>query len=152
KSQIRNQLRRSFTLIELMIVVTIIAILATITLGVVGGLLSQAREAATKATILKIQGLLNSRAQAFDRLLKRKGYLVGTYEYQSLQQNYPWIVQTTTKNTLATKLLHARFFPQYYSEIYDQYSYAKPQGGTVPQIYANPGASNSEILYQFLTQ
>ena len=72
-----------------MVVITIIAILATITLGVVGGLLSQAKEAATKSTILKIQGLLNSRAQAFDRLIKRKGYMAGCLEFQQAKQNFP---------------------------------------------------------------
>ena len=60
--------RSAFTLIELLVAVSIIAILMTLVIGVVGGFLTQARDAATKTTLNKIQGLLNSRAQAFDRL------------------------------------------------------------------------------------
>src|SRR5438132_14378133 len=43
--------RCSFTLIEILIAVSIIAILLVITLQVVGALLTQGRDAATKATI-----------------------------------------------------------------------------------------------------
>src|SRR5258708_1973004 len=68
----RPHARASFTLVELLVVITVIGILATITLGVVGGLVSQARDSATKATISKIQALLNSRAQAFQRLSMRQ--------------------------------------------------------------------------------
>jgi prepilin-type N-terminal cleavage/methylation domain-containing protein len=140
--------RRSFTLVELLVVITIIGILATIALGVVGGLIGQARDTATKATISKIQALLNSRSQAFDRLLKRSGYLTGTQEYQWVLKNYPQITQQSTRNMLATKLLHAKFFPQYAKEMYDSKIYAKPAGA--PSIY-NADLS-AEILYDFLTQ
>src|SRR5437016_1634334 len=58
--------RCSFTLIEILIAVSIIAILLIITLQVVGALLTQGRDSATKATISKIQSILNERAQAFD--------------------------------------------------------------------------------------
>ena len=53
--------RNAFTLIELLVVTTIIAILTTLTISVVGAFLTQARDAATKTTVNKIQGLLNSR-------------------------------------------------------------------------------------------
>src|SRR6266478_3984097 len=112
KSKIRNY-HTSFTLVELMVVITIIAILATIALGVVGGLIGQARAGATKATISKIQGLLRSRSQAFDRLVKRKGYLTGTQEYQWVVQYYgAALPQQSSRQMLATKLLQAKFFPQ----------------------------------------
>jgi prepilin-type N-terminal cleavage/methylation domain-containing protein len=151
--------RRSFTLVELMVVITIIAILATITLGVVGGLLSQARDSATRATLSKVQGLLNSRAQAFDRLTKRKGYVVGTTEYnQGIIPSYgAALPQQSTRVMLATKLLQAKFFPQYAGELYDPGLaspgiYAKPAGR--PSIYNPPNSTfvNSEIFYDFLTQ
>jgi type II secretory pathway pseudopilin PulG len=143
-----------------MVVITIIAILATIALGVMGGLIGQARDAATKSTISKIQGLLNSRSQAFDRLIKRKGYLVGTQEYQWVVQNYgAALPQQSSRQMLATKLLQAKFFPQRYAELYitgNNNFWQKPAGQA--SIYNNPNAGaipvldSSEILYDFLTQ
>jgi hypothetical protein len=116
----------------------------------VGGLLSQARDAATRATISKIQGLLNSRSQAFDRLLKRKGYLPGTAEYQQVQANYRNVItQSSTKSMLTTKILQVKFFPQRYQEVYDPYIYRDSSGQTP---IAQATASNAEILYYFLTQ
>jgi hypothetical protein len=143
-----------------MVVITIIAIMATIALGVVGGLIGQARDAATKATISKIQGLLNSRSQAFDRLVKRKGYLVGTQEYQWVVQYYgAALPQKSSREMLTAKLLQAKFFPQRYAELYitgNNNFWQKPAGQA--SIYNNPNASanplfdSSEILYDFLTQ
>src|SRR5262249_26300440 len=123
--------RRSFTLVELMVVITIIAILATISLQVVGGLIGQARDAATRATISKIQGLLNSRSQALDRLIKRKGYLTGTQEFKKVQLNYGAAAsQQSTKLMLTTKILQAKFFPQRYQEVYDPNIYRDSSGST----------------------
>jgi prepilin-type N-terminal cleavage/methylation domain-containing protein len=132
-----------FTLIELLVVVTIIAILATLTLQVVGGLLGQARDSATKATIYKVQTLLNSRSQAFDRLLKRKGYLVGTVEYSNAQNQYPNAPNSTQK-IIATKWLQMKYFPQRASDVTIQ--------TLQPNIYKNANATSVEILYDFLTQ
>ena len=56
-----------FTLIELLIVITIISLLTAITVPIVGDLLNKARNSATKATILKVQELLNKRTAAFER-------------------------------------------------------------------------------------
>jgi prepilin-type N-terminal cleavage/methylation domain-containing protein len=135
--------RSAFTLIELLVVITIIAILATLTLQVVGGLLSQAKDAATKATISKVQSLLNSRSQAFDRLLKRKGYLVGTIEYSVVQQTYPNLPNSTQK-IIAIKNLEKKYFPQLYSDVTSQF--------LQPNIYQKSNATSIEILYDFLTQ
>ena len=50
----RNYLRKAFTLVELLIVITIIAMLATMTLLVVGSAQRSSRIAATEATIARI--------------------------------------------------------------------------------------------------
>ena len=130
-------------MIELLVVITIIAILATLTLQVVGGLLGQARDSATKATISKVQTLLNSRSQAFDRLLKRKGYLVGTVEYSAAQTNYP-NAPVSTQKIVAIKYLQMKYFPQLASDVTLQ--------TLQPNIYKNANATSVEILYDFLTQ
>lgn len=57
----------AFTLIELLIAVTIIAILLTLSTVLVGNMLQKARERATYATITKIDNLLKERLRAFHR-------------------------------------------------------------------------------------
>ena len=63
----RTSPRRGFTLIELLIVIAIIGVLAAFTLRVAGSLMLNARRAATQSTLMKIDGLLKTRATAFDR-------------------------------------------------------------------------------------
>src|SRR5262245_11327890 len=50
--------RRAFTMIELLVVITIIAILMALSVQVVGAFLTQARSTATETTIRKIHGVL----------------------------------------------------------------------------------------------
>lgn len=59
--------RSGFTLVELLIVIAIIALLATLSIQVVGGLLTTARRARTQVVLATIDGLLKTRMQAFDR-------------------------------------------------------------------------------------
>lgn len=136
------QRRAAFTMIELLVVVTIIAILATLTLQVVGGLLDGARDAATKATMSKVQSLLNSRAQALDRILKRKGYLAGSVEYANAQQNFS-TYPVSTQKIIAAKDVERKFFPQSKIDV-DQY--------LSPKIWNAATPISAEILYDFLTQ
>jgi len=58
---------RGFTLVELLIVIALIALLAGLTLRVAVGVINQGRESATKSTLQKIQRLLNSRLEVFNR-------------------------------------------------------------------------------------
>lgn len=129
-------------MIELLVVVTIIAILMTLTLQVVGGLLSQARDTATRTTQAKIQTLLNTRSQAFDRLIKRRGYLVGSADYATIQGTYSKLPQST-QLILTVKSLEMKYFPQRPVETNSQLQ---------PAVANNSNASSIEILYDFLTQ
>ncbi|MCP4786625.1 MAG: type II secretion system protein [Fuerstiella sp.] len=76
-----NQNRSAFTLIELLMVVTIIGFIMTISVVVMSGITVQAEEEATKTTILKVTRLLEQRIEAFDRAFKgnrRDQYVKGT--------------------------------------------------------------------------
>lgn len=61
------QLRRGFTLLELLVVIAIIGILASLTISVMNGVTDQALREATKATVQKVNGLLQQRIESFDR-------------------------------------------------------------------------------------
>jgi len=113
----RNGSRRAaFTIIELLVVITIIGILMTLVIQVVGAFLTQARDSATKATINKNQGLINSRAQALNRLLmrNRNNFVTGQNEFLLLSQVVPGAnsMPVATQKTLATKLIEMKYFPQ----------------------------------------
>ena len=58
--------RHGFTLIELLITITIILLLAGISVPVIGGMLANARKAATATTIKKVDELLKTRIAAFN--------------------------------------------------------------------------------------
>ena len=63
-----DRLRRDgFTLVELLVVILIIAIMASLITAVIGNSLNSARAAATRATITKVHRLLEERRQAIAR-------------------------------------------------------------------------------------
>ncbi|MCY2962374.1 MAG: type II secretion system protein [Planctomycetota bacterium] len=150
-------LRGGFTLIELMIVITIIVILAGLTIRVSMGMINQGREAATKSTIQKINRLLDSRLQAFQRKYGGNddtslARLKNTTEW-SLAGN----LKTSPNNLdlsnnqrviITRKLLYMKWFPQVSGEVnlslFPGISAARTtNGGTAVD-------SNSEILYAML--
>src|SRR5947207_1752252 len=94
--------RSGFTIIELLVVVTIIAVLMSITIRIVGAFLTQARDASTKTTLNKVQGLANQRGQNLNRLMMRKGAITTT---------------DPTQKVLASKIVQVRYFPQRVNEI-----------------------------------
>jgi prepilin-type N-terminal cleavage/methylation domain-containing protein len=64
-----DRLRRDgFTLVELLVVILIIAIMASLITAVIGNSLNSARAAATRATITKVHRLLEERRQAIARM------------------------------------------------------------------------------------
>ncbi|MEZ6126326.1 MAG: type II secretion system protein [Planctomycetaceae bacterium] len=65
--------RSAFTLIELLIVIALIATLTALSVTVMYGITDQANEAATVATIRKIDALLEKRLRAFERAFNRPG-------------------------------------------------------------------------------
>lgn len=132
--------RRGFTLVEILIVVSIISVLLYFAVQVMGALLTNAREAATQTTIRKVQRMLNERAEALDRLMQRTGYLQSTSEYTGTALALSAGDQNLQK-ILARKLLAKKYFPQRAAEVY-----------VALQPNVAPTWSNGDILYDFLTQ
>lgn len=73
--------RSAFTLIELLMVVAIIALLASLVVVTMSGIVEQAQVEATKATVLKVSRLLDDRVVEFDRAFegpRRDSYVQAT--------------------------------------------------------------------------
>jgi type II secretory pathway pseudopilin PulG len=167
-------------MIELLVVVTIIAVLMTLVVRVVGQFLTMARDAATKSTLSKAQGILDSRAQYLGRLALRRGYVSGSSEMYDVNQD-PVLqnLPQATKNIIAVKDMELKYFPQgvvelggslfnnkqypIYGPLIDTYrnTFCNPQppGQNISNISqyqasldANHTLRSSEILYHFLTQ
>ena len=69
-SQLNAPRRVGFTLLEMLITISIIGVLAGLTLIVMNGVTNQAEQEATKATIRKINGLLQRRVESFHRAFR----------------------------------------------------------------------------------
>ncbi len=126
--------RRGFSLIELLVVIGIIAVLASLSLVVMGNLLDQAREDATAVLVSKVNGLLEDRVSAFDRAFSNS---VRAEAGEALQRRLrlavglpPDSVVDPLRNTgvdevLARKWVYRLNFPQSFAELIDT------GGGTV---------------------
>lgn len=69
-STARSRAREAFTLVEILIVISIIILLMTLMGAVIGNTVKKAREAATATLIEKIDKLLDERTKGFDRATK----------------------------------------------------------------------------------
>ena len=75
----RQTSRNGFTMIELLMVVAIIATLAALSVSVMIGIDNQAKEAATVATLRKVDALVQKRMEGFRRAFDRGGSLRDRY-------------------------------------------------------------------------
>jgi prepilin-type N-terminal cleavage/methylation domain-containing protein len=151
--------RRGFTLVEVLVVVAIIGLLATILIVALRGGIAGSRQQATKSTIVKVSGLLRQRADAFNRIDFKSAF---AKQIEALQ--YGQGLSPDLAEVLARKQMYALHFPQTWDEvnalIVYKYNPINPQTGQVDPtiIFTVPAASNrrpdcesAEVLYWLLT-
>lgn len=157
--------RTGFTLVELLVVISIIAILAALTVRVAVGLVNEGREAGTKATISKIQRILDARLQAFQRKygnndattqvrLKRTPEWGLTSVLTIPDSNGNAVPLNENARLIATrKLLYVQHFPQVAWELnYRQHPGMFREPGN-PSTAVQPNEttiSNAEVLYDLI--
>jgi len=136
--------RRGFTLVELLVVIAIITILAALSISVVYGVMSNARESATNALLTKIEGRMKDRMQTLS------GLDYAQYESRASSVGFS---NPAEKKVIAKKLALLEAFPQTWEEV-DLYHQAWA-AEIVSKYGANkfdPTTESAEVLYYILTE
>jgi len=143
--------RAAFTLVELLMVIVVIGILSSLLVVASMSVLGTSREAATKATLSKINTMLKQRMAAFEVMLGN--------HYASNQHTFgndASGLDERTQKILYRKKMFKKYFPQTWEE-------AKPiavEAGVLKQDDDLPTATDSvsqatesaEVLFMFLTK
>jgi type II secretory pathway pseudopilin PulG len=139
--------RFGFSLIEILVVIGLIAFLTAAIVAVIPRVGNAAKVAATKATIKKVDELLNDRINGFRRWISKQDTLAGG-NAPSYVTNSPYAgmyqANALQAKALAVKYAFRLYFPQRFSEF--QTPITPPR-----QSQHNLVTESSASLYQFLT-
>ncbi len=154
--------RSGYTLLEMLAVMTIIAVLAALSIAAYGSIVGMARESATRSTLAKIQALVDARSQAFARVYQRPYTVTSTAENILATQMFP--PTSPAIPIAARKLLEAKYFPQAAADLVDPGIMIKgrltqrgmhamyPRLVDASGVLVNPQVTPAEILYHVLTE
>lgn len=140
--------RRAFTLVELLVVMSVVVLLVSISFSALANSMSAARTRATQATLLKIHGLLQQRVEAMNRYLDRLN-LQPAIDKLKTDLGIANTGNALVYTILARKQIYQARFPQSFYE-YDISDSAKSTGK-----YASSHSRQTEsaaLLYWFLTK
>jgi prepilin-type N-terminal cleavage/methylation domain-containing protein len=141
RSRLAGSWPSGFTLVELLVVITIITIMMAIFTAVVGSMLGGAHQAATEATITKIHRVIQQRRDAFS-----------TYQLkQSEIQQAMRLIQVAAPNVLTRREIRRLAPVVARKNIFRQ---AFPQNQTEKPLPGNKvsEADSAEVLYWVLTR
>lgn len=144
--------RAGFTLVEILVVIGLIAVLATILVTALKGAGTNAKIQATQATLTKLRGLLQQRIDAFNRFDFRNK---STQQYSPAGTSYKNLADAWTaagsSDALAAVLVRKGYFRKYFPQTWlEATELLKEVGVTTPPTGGYPQES-AEVLYFFLT-
>lgn len=149
--------RRGFTMIEMLVVVTIILLLMSISIGVLRNAIGAARQNQTKATIQKVSGLLQQRMDAFYRGIERSNLTQASDKMRrDWYGTYGFVPPNKAIDVMVKKDLFRTRFPQTFAEV-DSTNYANPPrvtgltGMTYVQAKHKPETEGAALMYWLLT-
>lgn len=135
---------RGFTLVELLVVIGIIATLAAIGTAVIGNVMGNARDKATRATINKVNDLITARRRAFDIGIQGRDFV------QEVKIQYGNAPDGPLR---LVKVKYRAIFPQTLAELqnYDRPLYDRFVSGYNSSQH-DQLTESSEVLYWVMTE
>ena len=144
--QINRQFRRrGFTMIELLVVMGVILFLMSISIVALGNALTIARQRATKATILKVHGLMQQRVEAFHRGIDKIN-LQPAKEKLRRDLGVSKITNDNAYAILVKKQIYQSRFPQNF------YEYPQIRKSMTNAAVHNKNTESAALLYWILTK
>ena len=142
--------RNGFTLVELLMVISLIALLMTISFAAFGNAIGSTKEKATASTIQKISRIVQQRTEAFDRLKMKDAAsrLVGSTGSAAFP--FPPIPDIQTAETIVRKQRFQFAFPQRAEErsLFNGVDY----GTYFTNLNPRADYESSALLYLSITQ
>lgn len=149
RRQIKSR-RRGFTLIEILVVVGVILLLMTLSVGVLRNAVGTARQNQTEATVLKVHGLMQQRFDAFYRALERTNLQQAKDKMKRDWYNtYQFIPPDATIEVMVRKSIVQSRFPENFLE--RNLLANPPTGVTVVPSKHNPVTQSAALLYWIIT-
>src|ERR1700730_9617846 len=141
--------RGGFSLIEILVVIGLIAFLTAAIVAIIPRVGNAAKVAATRATIKKIDEMLNDRINGFRRWIQKQDQQAGTGipSYVDLGTLALTNGNLPQAKILCVKKLFSQNFAQTYSEFPQSIQSANPRGGSHSAV-----TDSAECLYLFLTK
>jgi prepilin-type N-terminal cleavage/methylation domain-containing protein len=146
--------RSGFSLIEILVVIGLIAFLTAAIVSVVPRVANASKVAATRATIKKVDEMLNDRINGFRRWIQKQDRQAGngTPAYVLQAQGIVGSSLSTgnslaVQKILAQKILFRLYFPQPYSELDPVTQNSNPRGSS-----HTPITDSAECLYLIITK
>jgi prepilin-type N-terminal cleavage/methylation domain-containing protein len=142
--------RRGFTMIEILVVVGVILLLMTMSIGLLRNAVGTARQRQTEATILKVHGLMQQRMDAFYRAMERTNLKQATDKIKmDWYTTYNMIPPDRAIDVMVKKSIFQSRFPQMFLE--RNLLTNPPSGVTVVPANHQTVTQSAALLYWTLT-
>lgn len=142
--------RRGFTMVEILVVVGIILLLMTISVGVLRNAIGVARQKQTEATVLKVHGLMQQRMDAFYRGIEKTNLQQAKDKMRrDWYSTYSMIPPDRAIDVMVRKDILKSRFPQNFLE--RNLLASPPNGVTVNAVNHNMTTQSAALLYWILT-
>lgn len=150
KIQQRQSKKHGFTLLELLMVISIIAFLVAISFAAFANFVFTSKEKATSATISKINKILQQRKEAFDRLNFKNEARNLLLKQNTSSSTLPAIPDVQTAEVIVRKQRFMLAFPQRVEErsVFNNVDYKSNFTALSPR----PDFESSALLYLAITQ
>ena len=142
--------RGGFTMVELLVVIGLILFLMSISIVALNGAIGIARQKATQATLLKINGLMQQRIDAFNRAMERTNLQPAIDKMKrDWFQTYQYIPPDNVLDVMVRKQIFQTRFPQNFGE--KNLPLAPPPGVTYVSANHQQVTESTALLYWVLT-